>query len=250
MDNPQAIHWFLGFFEGEGCFTIRKRQGRGSVNHILLEPKVCLSNTNPKAIEFCENVLRQNSIRFSKSLDSRIGKLPCWSLDISCVQDIKIFCMKFCHLLECDRERCEIFLKFCNSRLSRERYADYNDYEWSLFLQLKQWRASETTRDESFTHSVDWLAGVSEAESSIVLHTVNKQHKYLLCNTNNLIIYKAQQILTKLGCGPHIKLFQGTIRHQPFWHLSIYGTVKVKRFWSIIRDNLQFRRQEWEKIMI
>ena len=250
MANQQAIQWFSGFFEGEGCFTFRLRNARGNNSGQIIEPKVCLSNTNLRAIEFSESILNSWLISYSRSVDQRINKLPCYSIEITKFSEILDFCEHMEPHIQCDKFRLKSFKDFCKLRLSKKRYSPYVE-EWDIYHKHKNWRASETTRDGSFNHSIDWLAGIYEAEGELSRsNRWTNQLNVSICNTNNLVIEKVIEILKTNLFNPYISFYKATEKHQSYWLVSLYGNTKVNRFWSLIESSLVFRKEEWLKIMI
>lgn len=250
MDNQQAIHWFSGFFEGEGCFTIVKRAKKGKNIGFNLEPRISISTTNKTAFEICRSVLNQLFIPNSFELARRKGRLPCYSIYIARTESIRDFTIRLLPYLECDRERCIIFNKFCQSRLARLRYSDINNYEWELYKELQQWSASTTTREESYSEDDNWLAGVYEAEGTFSISQLGV-YKIQLCNTNNHIIWKAYQNLLSIGLSGHLKRYEtGNPNHQPYWLLSLHGKNKCLKFADYYQSYFRCRREELDKIKI
>jgi hypothetical protein len=246
MDNQQEIQWFSGFFEGEGCFTIRLRKCRGNKEGYNLEPKISISTTNDKAKDICKRVLTQWFIEPSISIDRRKGKIPCYSIEISSHHSILEFTNKILPYLECDRERCVLMNKFCKSRWNRKRCSDINQHEWELYSKIQQWRSSETIREESYSSSLYWLAGIYEAEGSFYYPSIQ------LCNTNTGIIHKANDIIQDvLQLGSHLKRFEtGNPNHQPYWVLSLHGKNKCQDFALEMQKYFKIRQGELEKIKI
>lgn len=250
MDNPQDIHWFSGFFEGEGSFSFRVRQRRGQNTGILYEPKISISNTNSIAIEKCEKVLQSKLIQYCKTLNIRYGKKDCYSLDISSKVNISLFVDFFKPYIECDKIRLDCFQKFINSRMNRVSFSPHNDYELQIIAKHNQWRSSETTREISYSYSRDWLAGIYEAEGSFVNHNWTGSPCIQLCNTNFSIICKAQEILRKDWLNPHITKHDKTEKHQAFWHLTLSGKNKYNRFVERYASHFTYRRNDLERIKI
>jgi hypothetical protein len=250
MDNPQDIHWFSGFFEGEGSFSFRERQRRGNNVGFFFEPKISISNTNKIAIELCEKILQQKLINYSKTKSIRTGKIDCYDLSICSNVAISLFVDYFKSLIECDKVRLECFQQFVNSRMQRTRYSLHNDKELEIVEKHNQWRSSETTREVSYSYSRDWLAGIYEAEGSFTNHSWTTSPIIQLCNTNFSIICKAQYILQQDWINPHIHKFDVTEKHQSFWRLTICGKKKYNRFVEKYASCFRYRHSELEKIKI
>lgn len=250
MDNPQDIHWFAGFFEGEGSFSFRARNKRGKIKGLMYEPKISISNTNALAIEKCENVLQTNYISYTKSLSVRTGKIDCYSLDICSNLSVSLFVDKFKSLIECDEIRLDCFQKFVNSRIERKTYSAHNDYELELVKKHNLWRSSETTCKVSYSYSKDWLAGIYEAEGSFTNHGWTGSPIIQLSNTNISIVKKVVFILRDDWLSPHIQKYEGTDKHQPYWLITLVGSSKYKRFCEKYASHLRYRLYELEKIKI
>jgi hypothetical protein len=247
MDNQQEIQWFSGFFEGEGCQTFSLRKSRGLDNSLyIIEPKISISNTEKSAIDICKTLMNELYIIPNTWVDKRKDKLPCYTLEINKADSIEVFTRKLKPFIECDRERLVIFNKFCQSRLSRIRYSKHNDYEWQLYKELQNWRSSEAKREESYNYSLDWLAGIYEAEGSFVQHSVTGSGSINFCNTNVAIVSKVQFHLEKLNLSGYYKRYPGNERHQPHWHIMLHGKNKSLRFINTMKPYFRFRKWELE----
>lgn len=242
MDNQQAIHWFAGFFEGEGCFSFNRNDSRGS----RLQPWMSISNTDARAISECEKVLTNWCVQYTKRLqEDKRGHKPCYHLRIHSVEQVLSLCEKLQPLLECDRERCASMLRFCRSRQGRVGHAPTNDLEWQCYSEITQWQASTTEREDSYSINADWLAGIYEAEGSFSLNQ-NGTPIVQLVNVNTRIIFKAK---AHLDSGYHVRRYASSSGWQPIWHLNLCGHSKFRRLYALIGDRVRFRKSELDVIL-
>lgn len=244
MDNQQAIQWLAGFFEGEGCVSFNLRSQRDS----KLTPWTSISNTSLTAIQECERILKYWNVYYTVrcQVDKRPNTKPCYHIRVHGVENVHWFLRNLHPYLECESYRVSRMLHFCDSRLGRKGHASTNDLEWQMYQEILNWRASTTTCEESYKLDYDWLAGVWEAEGTFSANQ-NGTPIIQLVNCNTKLIDKARVHLP-IGC--HLKRYQIVSHHQPIWHLTLCGQLKLQKFEALVGAKLRYRKSELDRIKI
>ncbi len=138
MDNQQErlFWWFVGFFDGEGFFTMNYRPAIRSI--ITACPVIGIANTNFDLIEKCHRVLDHHGIGHHVSnYKPRTEKnKPQKAVQVRGFKRASKFLEVFGDYVE-KKEQAQVLRDFIAYRNKVNRYTPYGEYENSLLRKLK-----------------------------------------------------------------------------------------------------------------
>jgi len=151
IDNQQKrlmeIGWLVGIIEGEGCFTIQKRQNKKSMSYT---PLIQITNINPEIILKASRIIKELQIPCYIYLQKQGDYKLCYRIVTLGIMRVKKFLDVITPYIECRQEQLQTLATFVNSRLSRSRGEELNDTELEAISNLSKlnrpYLFSETAR--------------------------------------------------------------------------------------------------------
>jgi hypothetical protein len=155
-DNQQErledINWLVGIIEGEGCFSLLKKQKYGKLKKAYW-PRIQITNTNLIMIRECKRILSYLGIAtyFYTQLP-KSGK-PYYRLEVGGLKRVKRFLDIFLRYFRCRKARLEILNEYILLRLSKHSHAPITEEEHTIANKLfelnndKSLESSEARRE-------------------------------------------------------------------------------------------------------
>ena len=144
MDNQQAkqlldMGWLVGFYEGEGCFSLNKQKYRHQKSTI--RPRITISSTDYELSEKAADILNDLGVGRYMFQRIRLAERHKNQLEVTVIGVKR--CQKFLGILipymtESRKRICaNTLLEYCDLRLSKHRQAPYEQEEFSLWQRLR-----------------------------------------------------------------------------------------------------------------
>jgi hypothetical protein len=146
LDNSQAIRdlgWLAGILDGEGSIilgTFQRKEGFKQTYH-----RVCFYNSDEGVINKVSKILDANNVgnHISSRLQyGNLGSREGFTVQVSNLQSIKKLLELILSDLTCKKDRAELMMRFCDSRL-KHKSKPLDDVELGL---LNSWDMSLKTK--------------------------------------------------------------------------------------------------------
>lgn len=144
----------VGLIEGEGSIGITKHASSAYKHGFALYPYVDINNTDMSLLKATQNILGKRFtayIRKHHDGDSHLGTKPMYYVTLHKVQDVLSLLRQLQpHFIsEKNRRRCEIVIKYCETRLKKRMsglqqkgFWQYGDEELKLWKECKSIKGS------------------------------------------------------------------------------------------------------------
>ena len=137
---PELLHlpdkfvgYIAGIIDGEGTVTIRfshDKKGR-----VRLTPRISIVNTNKDMLSEIQRILGFGLLRPERK-KSRLGRKTSWVLEFLSLDRVYQLLEAVKDLVIDKRERTQLLLEYCESRILSQTNAPYTDQQWKIRVKL------------------------------------------------------------------------------------------------------------------